>query len=719
MKPRIELLVAAALFLILILSGCGGANSPTTSTALQAEARAISVAMGASPDHLGAAETATFTATVSNATNTAVTWSVSGCTSACGTINDSGVYTAPPFVASATTVTITATSRADATKSASVNLALRPVSVSLAPNTPSNVIPGTTRSFAATLDHDPKNAGVTWTLAGAGCSGDACGTLMNVTSTSAIYCAPPAEPSPNAVTLVATSVTDPNQKSWVTLTVSGTPFHLEGKYAFLINGWGQGGLEAMAGQFTADGKGNLSGVWDANRGAAADVAQAITGSYNIQSNGHGTMTLQAGSSTFTYVVSIDSAGATARFAESTVPPANEHRGSSGYMVKPDANSFTLSSIQGDRVIATYGAATGSHVAALGRFTGSGAGMVSNGVMDLSWEINQNVAKFPNTAALTGTFGMPDPTTGRGTASLNVAAGATATYHFAYYIVSDDRILLVQTDARGLNGGLLIPTLSGEVRHQNNAGSFANASLNAPVVFHLTDSTDDWMGLGYAKIRVGQMVPNGAGALNTTYDQNVGGRDPEMIGYESGGKITLNATTSAPYSVSSNGRVSWTNFPAPDFPTLPLVSEGAVAYLTDQNKGYFMVGDLDGAAFGEFEPQTGEPFSIHSLAGTYRLNTGPPARPGVENDVGWMTLADDGTATATLYVNTGSGATPVPLTATVAVAGDGRGTVTFNTAPPSVARNVVFWAISPTRCVALSTVNPGDTKPVLFFVERSD
>jgi hypothetical protein len=55
-----------------------------------------------------------------------------------------------------------------------------------------------------------------------------------------------------------------------------------------------------------------------------------------------------------------------------------------------------------------------------------------------------VAKFPNTVALAGTFGAPDAGTGRGTASLIVTGSATTTYHFAYYIVSGDQLLLVQT-----------------------------------------------------------------------------------------------------------------------------------------------------------------------------------------------------------------------------------------------------------------------------------
>lgn len=690
MKKCAILLSVVPMILILALMGCGNESStPSPSPS------SVSVAIAASPTHLGASETYQFTAVVTNTSDTSVIWSVSGCASACGAISASGLYTAPSFVANAANVTINATSRADTRSSASSTLVLMPVSVSVAPNTPANVLPRGTRDFTATLDHDPKNAGVIWALSGAGCSGNSCGTLMNVTGTSVVYQAPEIEPSPHTVRLTASSITDRNQKAYVTFTVSITPYMLEGKYAFLINGWSDKMRDATAGQLNADGRGNFTGVWDVNRGAGPIVAQPIRGFYNIQPDGHGTMTvLTPSAATWNYIITVDDSGATARFAESNIPPSSASGGSSGYMTRQDENYFNLSSLKGDRVIALFGEATGSHVAALGRFTSDGAGTLNNGVMDLSWEINENVAKFPNTVVLTGTFGPPDPVTGRGTASLKVAAGATATYNFAYYIISDSGVLLVQTDVRGFISGLLIPVLSGEVRHQKNAGSFVNASLNAPTVVHVTDATWHQPFVDEPMIRVGQMVPNGSGSLTFTFDEN------------GGSTIKSSMTATGPYSISPNGRASW-NIPG-----------NAIAYLIDQNNGYVMTQDGDGAGFGAFEPQTGEPFSSDSLAGEFLLNTGPPAMEGVENDAGWMTLAKDGMATATLYINTGSGSTQYSFTGPATVAANGRGTVVLNTTPPSAPQEIVFWAISPSRAVAILTVNTDDTSPALLELRRT-
>jgi RHS repeat-associated protein len=68
-----------------------------------------------------------FAATVVNTSNTAVTWSVSP--SGAGTIDQTGLYTAPESIASQQTVTITATSQFDSTASGSATITLTPPSL--------------------------------------------------------------------------------------------------------------------------------------------------------------------------------------------------------------------------------------------------------------------------------------------------------------------------------------------------------------------------------------------------------------------------------------------------------------------------------------------------------------------------------------------------------------------------------------------------------------
>ena len=689
MKVTLVLLISLIVLLSILSAACGSPRPPTTSPTPASE---VSLSIISSPTHLGASESYQFQASVKNASDISVTWSVSACSLAtCGTISSSGVYAAPPFIASATPITVTATSHADSSKSATASLMLMPVSVTLVPNTPARIPPGGTQAFAATLDHDPGNAGVTWEVSGLGCSGESCGTVTELTTTSAAYYAPETAPTPSTVTLTAKSVTDSNQRAWAVVTVSALSYRLQGDYAFMIAGWP---MEAIAGHFNTDGNGTFSGIWDTNRSTSIDIAQPITGEYNISPEGFGTLIIRAGSIARTYIVSLDDSGTTGRLAEATLPPGVTSGGSSGYFMRQESSYFDLASLTGDRVIATFGEATGSHVAALGRFTSSGEGSLTNGVMDLSWAINQNVGQFPNMVTLAGTFGPPDKSTGRGTAAFRVGAGTSATYNFAYYIVSAEQTLLLQADVRGFTN-VLIPTLTGEVRKQTNAGSFSTASLNVPVVFHVTDATwrppEVWK--DHPMIRVGQIAPDNSGSLTLTFDENRGGSTPS------------NAVATSSYSVANTGRATWS---AP---------EETIAYMLDQNRGYFMTHDADGAGFAVFEPQEGGPFNINSIKGDFLLNTGPPAMGGVENDSGWLNLDSNGNSVATLYINAGSGASAYNFSGSTAVGSNGRGTLVLNTTPTEASRQIVFWTISPSRAVGILSLSSDDTRPVMVELLR--
>ena len=104
-------------FLPITLSSCGGGGNSAGSN----QATPVSVALTPSSVTLAPSQTQAFTATVTNASNTAVTWSLSP---SVGSISVAGLYTAPASIASEQTITVTATSVADATKSASASVSL-------------------------------------------------------------------------------------------------------------------------------------------------------------------------------------------------------------------------------------------------------------------------------------------------------------------------------------------------------------------------------------------------------------------------------------------------------------------------------------------------------------------------------------------------------------------------------------------------------------------
>ena len=159
-----------------------------------------------------------FTATVTNTTNTAVSWSVagSGCTGAtCGTVSTTGLYTAPSAVPSPAQVSVTATSVADPTKSATASVTIvPPVSVTVSPAT-AQILTGGHQQFTAIVS-GTSNTAVSWSVAGSGCAGSTCGSI----STSGLYAAPSVAPTPNQVTITATSVADATKTGHATVTIS-------------------------------------------------------------------------------------------------------------------------------------------------------------------------------------------------------------------------------------------------------------------------------------------------------------------------------------------------------------------------------------------------------------------------------------------------------------------------------------------------------------------
>jgi len=170
-------------------------------------------------------QTFQFTATVTGSTNTAVTWSISGLVGGntiIGTINSSGLYTAPPIVPYPGLQTITATSVVDPTKSASVGLRVIPptpgVSITISPVS-LWVQPGETWPFYLGIV-GTSNLGVTWTVNGVLGGNSTLGTI----STKGVYTAPSTVPSPAQVTVTATSASDTTKSASGTVTIATTPF---------------------------------------------------------------------------------------------------------------------------------------------------------------------------------------------------------------------------------------------------------------------------------------------------------------------------------------------------------------------------------------------------------------------------------------------------------------------------------------------------------------
>lgn len=118
-------LCATLLFFSFSLAACGSTSS--TANTQPPPATSITVAVSPSTTNVRVGNSTSFSATVSGTSNAAVTWSVNDSpngSSAIGTIDSSGKYTAPTSLPSPNTVAIKATSSADTSKSSTSSVTL-------------------------------------------------------------------------------------------------------------------------------------------------------------------------------------------------------------------------------------------------------------------------------------------------------------------------------------------------------------------------------------------------------------------------------------------------------------------------------------------------------------------------------------------------------------------------------------------------------------------
>jgi hypothetical protein len=239
-----------------------------------------------------------FTASVLGTSNTGVAWKATA-----GTVTMSGLYTAP---STAGTYTVTATSAADSTKSASSTITVSQpaqVSISVSPYT-ANIQTGGQQQFTASV-LGTSNTGVAWKANG--------GTV----TTSGLYTAPS---TAGTYTVTATSVADSTKSASSTITVSqpaqvsisvspgSASIQTGGQQQFTAAVLGtsntgvawkaNGGTVTMAGLYTAP---STAGTYAVTATSAADPTKsafaAVTVSQPIQvsiSVSPGTASLQAG-----------------------------------------------------------------------------------------------------------------------------------------------------------------------------------------------------------------------------------------------------------------------------------------------------------------------------------------------------------------------------------------------------------------------------------------
>jgi hypothetical protein len=606
-----------ALFATLVISvgavACKKAAAPAASTA---PAVAITIFPTATQTVVVGSvnnTTISFSDTVTNTTNTAVTWEVNGTAGGSittGTISTTGLYTAPASLINPINVTVTVVSVADTTKQASTTVDVTlPPPVAISP-TSITLAAGATKQFMATTT--PANLPVSWYVNCAPGGNGTCipggNSLVGTITQSGLYTAPrvPYPGGPVSINVVLQS--DNTKFALATAVLTYSKFSLQGSYAFLLRGSDPSGLLLRAGSFTADGNGNITaGIEDINNGInLVQTAVPFTGTYTVGGDGRGSVMFTDGfiantaGDTSTFSVVIVSAG------QAQMEELDTFASGSGEADLQDATSFQTSAFSGEYTFDFSGVdAASKPISTVGELFADGAG--GGTARPAQEDVNDNgtLTSIPSTPIFSF---QSVGANSRGLATLNGAS-------YSFYMISASRAQFISI------GNPAAAVTAGVATLQNGAGSLGgNFAL-------ITNGTSAAGPISTAATLFLQANPNQitAGVLN----QN------------NSGSVTA-ANFSGTYTVAASGRGTAT------------LSTGQtyVFYLIAVNQAVIQETDHSIVADGTLLGLAGGPFSTSFLANGYAVQlTGVKAGAGEQDVLGQINLTNGQVATGTVDVNT--------------------------------------------------------------------
>jgi hypothetical protein len=207
-RPLIFLIFAS----LAVLWACSGNNSPNPVTVALIPGSSQTITQGGT---VGIRAMVAY-----DSANRGVSWKLSGTGTLTGSTGSAVTYNAPGTIASAVTVTITATSVTNPSVSASLQITVQPgiqpgVSVSLTPSAPQTIAQGSSVAVTGSVANDSSHQGVIWSLS----PSSGAGTLIGGTGSAVTYNAPGTVVSPVTVTVTATSVTNSSVSASLQITV--------------------------------------------------------------------------------------------------------------------------------------------------------------------------------------------------------------------------------------------------------------------------------------------------------------------------------------------------------------------------------------------------------------------------------------------------------------------------------------------------------------------
>jgi hypothetical protein len=326
----------------------------------------------------------------------------------------------------------------------------------------------------------------------------------------------------------------------------------------------------IAGAFTSDGAGNISnGILDRNAGPSGSVSSVqFSGTYNIGSDGRGTISLNSGSG-YSFTGNIVLVGSGLAYVSET----DSNGPAFGQVALNNSGTFNNASVIGPYVVEISGVGAGL----VGQWTADGAGNLSNGIADL------NISGTTQTHSTLGTYAITDSARGRGTASLTVNTLPATVFNFMIYVGSGS-LVMVSTDAISPVRAIAVP---------QTPGTYNNSSVSGNYVFSGASVLDTFSGQF-----------NSDGFVSWTNGLL------DLSSHSTGMQFAIPFTASYGVSDGSRGR----------FQTAETLQGGAVDnlvfYMVDPGRAFFLDFSSGEGAQGEFRKSTGAPYTSSSLNGSY-------------------------------------------------------------------------------------------------------
>jgi hypothetical protein len=320
--------------------------------------------------------------------------------------------------------------------------------------------------------------------------------------------------------------------------------NLAGNYVLRLDGFLNGGIDAVVGRISASGgpaSGTLSATLDENFGGTFTPQLATTGTFNMAASGKGTAALTGGATTFNlayYIVS----SSHVEFIETDI----------GGVLSGGADlqgsDFSTAAVNGPYVFSIAGLTnTGTQVQTIreiGRTVLNGSGAITSGAEDLNLGAN-----FQENVNYTGTYTVQP--NGRFTMQF---AFSNQNVNLVGWLSSTQSAVLMTTDSD------LVET--GTMRLQT--GSFSTATLNGNYGLAFAGPN---FSTGFEVQLTGATRFDGAGGIAGTED------------FQTGGTLTANSPVSGGYSIDANGHSAGTLGGIP-----------FRLYLADSSTAYFIAAD---------------------------------------------------------------------------------------------------------------------------------